>query len=145
MQVIQEKHSKNKGLREEMITEVDTCKWSVQPDDNQSVYLMLMEVCRGPSCDLKCLQQCPNILIQNTTCKHVHLIATVTSTESTPAKLSSEIEPLDTLDDCMFLQNIESRLTALVTTLAILQIERGFLRNCLSEMRVPKPAYPHNG
>ena len=35
---------------------------------------MLMEVCRDPSCGLKCLQQCHNILIQNTICKHVHLI-----------------------------------------------------------------------
>ena len=111
MRVIQDRHNKSKGLREEMITKVDNCKWSVQSDDNQSVYIVTkeIEVCRDPSCDLKCLEcnicihqymcSCPDSLIQSTICKHAHLIETVSSTESTPAELSCEIEPTDTLDD----------------------------------------------
>lgn len=88
--VIQDGHNKSKGLREEMITKVDNCKWSVQSDDTQSVHTVTKEteVCRDPSCDLKCLEcnicihqyimcSCPDSLIQNTICKHVHLIETV--------------------------------------------------------------------
>lgn len=111
MRVIQDRHNKSKGLREEKITKVDNCKWSVESDDNQSVYTVTeeMEVCGDPSCDLKCLEcnicihqymcSCPDSLIQSTICKHVHLIATVCSTESIPVELSCEIEPTDTLDD----------------------------------------------
>ena len=90
MRVIQDGHNKSKGLREEMITKVDNCKWSVQSDDTQSVHTVTKEteVCRDPSCDLKCLEcnicihqyimcSCPDSLIQNTICKHVHLIVTV--------------------------------------------------------------------
>ena len=36
MRVIQDRHNKSKGLREEMITKVDNCKWSVQSDDSQT-------------------------------------------------------------------------------------------------------------
>ena len=44
MRVIQDRHNKSKGLREEMITKVDNCKWSVQSDDNQSVYIVSKEM-----------------------------------------------------------------------------------------------------
>ncbi|PFX12575.1 hypothetical protein AWC38_SpisGene23443 [Stylophora pistillata] len=106
-----DRHNKSKGLREEMITKVDNCKWSVQSGDNQSVYTVTreMEVCRDPSCDLRCLEcnicihqymcSCPDSLIQSTICKHVHLIETVISAESTPAELSCDIELTGTLDD----------------------------------------------
>ena len=109
--VIQDRHNKSKGLRQDMVTKVDNCKWSVQSDDNQSVYIVTkeMEVCRDPTCDLKCLEcnicihqymcSCPDSLIQSTICKHIHLIETVISTESMPAELSCEMEPTDTLDD----------------------------------------------
>ena len=57
MRVIKERHNKSKGLREEMITKVDNCNWSVQSDDNQNFHTVTEKNrCRDPSCDLKCLE-----------------------------------------------------------------------------------------
>ena len=110
--VIQDRHNKSKSLSDELLTKQAEFTWSVLSEHNKSTYTVtrLMETCKDPSCDLKCLEynicvhlymcNCPDSLIQSTICKHVHLIQRVLTTAPPPTKQSPspDDESKDTLD-----------------------------------------------
>lgn len=84
--IINDRHSKSLRLNANSVHEIEEGRWQVKSEDGKNSYIVIKqcENCSDASCQLRCNRcnicvhmyscTCPDSLIQNTICKHVHLL-----------------------------------------------------------------------
>ena len=103
IKTIQARHKASLTLPKESVRSEGEGVWKVQSEAEKTMYTVrrLQSECAVTDCVLKCHRclktcihtfscTCPDFLIQNTLCEHIHLVSA--STQETPAELSSNME-----------------------------------------------------